>query len=182
MPAPAATEAALRRRRMRRPPRLARSRLGFQLARMPAPLLAVLRALAAVGNRTIEDHHRKYCQSNHLFPDAPAQWNMVALGDPPAARERAAASGAASASFNAWKTGRGAGGADGALAVRDWIAAVLRQTLEDWQGRSAPLALVNYYGLREYGAGAMMVNHRDDARVWWGGRRGSLSESLERTR
>ena len=93
---------------------------------------------------------------------------MVALGDPGRARERTLESGAASASFNAWKTGRGAGGAD-ALAVRDWIAAVLRQTLEDWQGRSAPLALVNYYGLREYGAGAMMVNHRDDARVWWGG-------------
>ena len=88
---------------------------------------------------------------------------MVALGDPGRARERTLESGAASASFNAWKTGRGAGDAD-ALAVRDWIAAVLRQTLEDWQGRSTPLALVNYYGLRECAGGPRARNAR--SRSW----------------
>ena len=44
------------------------------------------------------------------------------------------------------------------------MAPCCHHQVESWQGRSRPLQLVYFYGLREYAEGAMMVDHRDDAR------------------
>ena len=143
------TEASTVRRRQWRPKPLTRSRLGFQILRIPDPLLQVLRTLHARGNRTIEARQTKYCQSNHLFQDAPHQWHLAALGSPEAMTLDEFVTGSKDPEM---------------IPVRNWIAAVLQQVVEDWQGRLLKLQLVYYYGLRIYAKDAMMVNHRDDAR------------------